>query len=90
MQEYLRRLWAAVTFSEERLPLLGRRGEARETDDLESCVQGGGVAVVGERVVAGEPAEVRVQVSPFSEEHFLCEPAEVRVQVRPFSEEHFL
>ena len=66
MQEYLRRLWAAVTFSEERLPLLGRRREAREADDVESCVQG------GERVaVVCEPAEVRVQVSPFSEEHFL-------------------
>jgi hypothetical protein len=66
MQEYLRRLWAAVTFSEERLPLLGRRREARETDDVESCVQG------GERVaVVCGPAEVRVQVSPFSEEHFL-------------------
>ena len=66
MREYLRRLWAAVTFSEERLPLLGRRREAREAreaDDVESCVQG------GERVaVVCEPAEVRVQVSPFSEE----------------------
>ena len=66
MREYLRRLWAAVTFSEERLPLLGRRREARGADDVESCVQG------GERVaVVCEPAEVRVQVSPFSEEHFL-------------------
>ena len=65
MQAYLRRLWAAVSsFTEESTPLLARR---RATDDVEACVQGGGERVL----VVCEPAEVRVQVSPFSEEHFL-------------------
>jgi hypothetical protein len=63
MQAYWNRLWAAVSsFTEESTPLLARR---RATDDVESCVPGG-----GEREVVGEPAEVCVQVSPFSEELF--------------------
>ncbi len=67
MQAYWNRLWAAVSsFTEESTPLLARR---RATDDVESCVPGGGGRVVGERVL-GEPAEVRVQVGPFAEEHF--------------------
>ena len=60
MQAYWNRLWAAVSsFTEESTPLLARR---RATDDVESCVPGGRVVV--------EPAEVRVQVGPFAEEHF--------------------
>jgi hypothetical protein len=67
MQAYWNRLWAAVSsFTEESTPLLARR---RATDDVESCVPGGRERVAGERV-AGEPAEVRVQVGPFAEEHF--------------------
>lgn len=65
MQEYLQRLWAAVTFSEEHLPLLGRRREAREADDVESCVES---CVQGGEAAVCEAAEVRVQMSPFSEE----------------------
>ena len=71
MQEYVKRLWAAFNgLTEESLPLLGRRREAREPEDLEAFAQGGSERVVVVCEVC-EPAEVRVQVSPFSEEHFL-------------------
>ena len=71
MQEYVKRLWAAFHgLTEESLPLLGRRREAREAEDLEAFAQGGSERVVVVCEVC-EPAEVRVQVSPFSEEHFL-------------------
>ena len=59
MQEYLKRLWASVSpFTEERLPLLGKRRDVSVIkDDLEACGQGGG----GRVVVVFEPT------SPFVE-----------------------
>jgi hypothetical protein len=72
------------SFTEESTPLLARRRATDDVEScvpggrvvgervLGERVLGERVAgerVVGERVV-GEPAEVRVQVGPFAEEHF--------------------